>query len=203
MKRKRRIQRLFLLLFITTSIHSLNAQDFYLGLKTGVGSSFYKHDGSASDNLSTKILPNVALTYNYRFPESIFGMNIETGFSNRGIHINNENLDYRLNFVDLPIMLDIYPTDFIRLNVGGEMDYLASAKNRLNDGTKEDITDNFDQRTSFAALAGINLSMTYFMDLGLRYSYPITSISEQDPILNIRNTKVHYLQAYMMLKIAN
>ncbi|MHA7099410.1 porin family protein [Roseivirga pacifica] len=202
MKRKRRTQRLFLLLLIIT-FNTLNAQDFYLGLKTGVGVSDFQYDGSSAENLSPKIMPNVALTYNYRFPESIFGMNIETGYSNRGANIDSENLDYRLNFVDLPVMLDIYPVAFVRLNVGGEMSYLASAKNRLDDGSKEDVTRNFDQRTVFSALAGINLSMTYFMDLGVRYNYPITNVSQNDPLLGIENTKVHYVQAYMMLKIAN
>lgn len=202
MKRKRRTQRLFLLLLIIT-FNTLNAQDFYLGLKTGIGVSDFQYDGSSAENLSPKIMPNAALTYNYRFPESIFGMNIETGYSNRGANIDSENLDYRLNFVDLPIMLDIYLFEFVRLNVGGEMSYLASAKNRLDDGSKEDVTRNFDQRTVFSALAGVNLSMTYFMDLGVRYNYPLTNVSQNDPLLGIENTKVHYVQAYMMLKIAN
>ena len=145
---------------------------------------------------------NVALTYNYKFSQK-YGMNVETGYSDRGVSINADNLNYNLNYLDLPLLLDYYPISRVRLSAGPEISYLISAMNKSNDGSKTNISGNFDNRWAVNGAIGANYSVSFFMDLGLRYQLPITTISKTDPTLNINNVKSRYFQLYLLFKIAN
>lgn len=195
--------RLAILIFLLFSgALSLHAQEFYLGLKTGYGLSNIDYKGTANSKISAKQSMNLALTYNYRFTEQ-FGLNIETGFSDRGVKIENEALDYRFNYLDMPLLLDFYPLKNIRLNAGPEISYLVSAMNKASDGTKTNISDTFDNRWALNGAIGVNYSVSFFMDMGLRYQLPITTISKTDPTLNINNVKSRYFQLYLLFKIAN
>ena len=190
------------LIFSSLVNSQVKAQDFYLGLKTGAGLSNFSYDGEADYEISTERKLNLALTHNLRFSQK-FGLNIETGYSDRGVQINDDELDYRLNYLDLPLLLDYYPAPRVRLNIGPEITYLLSAINRENDSTKVNITERFANRWALNGVVGANYSISFFLEAGLRYQLPITTISQSDAILNTRNTKSRYFQLYLLFKIAN
>jgi len=146
---------LFFLLVSLLNVKPINAQEFYLGLKTGYGQSNLDYEGNASAKIRAKQIMNVALTYNYRFSEKI-GVNIETGYSDRGVKIDNSTLDYRLNYLDIPVLLDYYPVPKVRLNAGPEISYLINARNNSDDGTKTNISGNFDKRWAVNGAIGAN-----------------------------------------------
>lgn len=197
-----RIIVFILFLLIQSGPQALQAQEFYLGLKTGYGQSSFSHNGNPSFGLSPKQNLNIALTYNFKFSDR-YGLNVETGFSNRGVEIDNTDLDYRLNQIDLPILLDFYPLPRLRLNIGPEITYLLSAKNKLSDGSKENIKGRFDNKWAINGAVGANYSISYFLDAGFRYHFPFSNISESDATLNIEKTKSRYIQIYLLFKIAN
>lgn len=189
-------------LLIHPTIQTLKAQEFYVGLKTGYGQSSFEHDGTSSFALNSKQFLNIALTYNYKFSDK-YGVNIETGFSDRGVEIDNADLDYRLNLVDLPILLDYYPVPRLRLNIGPEITHLISAMNKASDGTKENITERFDKKWAVNGAFGANYNISFFLDAGFRYHIPFSTISQSDAVLNTQKTKSRYFQLYLLFKIAN
>lgn len=204
-KNARRVITLLVIIFFYfsfTSANKLTAQEFYLGLKTGSGWSGFTYEGQAAHEIDTEQKLNIALTYNLKFSEK-YGLNIETGYSDRGVQIDNNELDYRLNYLDMPILLDYYPVPRVRLNAGPEITYLISAINQQNDSTKVNIMDRFENRWAINGAIGANYSINFFLDAGIRYQIPITTISQSDATLNTRNTKSRYLQLYLLFKIAN
>lgn len=193
----------FILFFLIQSTPlTLQAQEFYLGLKTGYGHSDFSYKGTSSFELSPKQLVNIGLTYNYKFSNQ-YGLNIETGFSNRGVKIDNTDLDYRLNQIDLPILLDYYPVPRIRLNIGPEITHLISARNKLSDGSVENIRERFDKKWAINGAIGANYNISFFLDAGFRYHIPFSSISESDATLDTQKIKSRYFQIYLLFKIAN
>ena len=120
-----------------------------------------------------------------------------------GLQVENDTIDYKLHFISLPLMINYYPIEKLKLSVGPEVRFLHKANNIVNDTTTISILSNFDKKWEFSGSVGLSYSISFYADLGLRYNKSFSVLAERDPILDTRNLNTGYLRLFLMLKIAN
>ncbi len=196
-----RIVIVFLFVFSFTSFS--DAQEMYLGLRLGYGFSNIQAEGTSSHKLSNRIAPNIALVSNIRFRGSAFGVSFEPGYSLKGVRIENDDLDYRFNYLNLPLLIDYYPSQKIRLSIGPELSYLTGANNKLRDGKKESIGHIYTEKSEIAGVLGASYALDFFAEVGARYNYSFNRVSDLDVVLNQTDISNSYFQFYLLFKIIN
>ena len=103
----------------------------------------------------------------------------------------------------MPLLIDYYLTEKLKLSIGPEISSLGSPKNILNDSTKVNIRDTFNKKWELSGSVGMSYSFDYFVDIGLKYNRAFTKVADYDPLIDRRNLYNNYLQFYFLLKIAN
>ena len=116
---------------------------------------------------------------------------------------DHDTLDYKFHYLNMPVLLDVYPVKRLKLSLGVEIARLLSAKNLANDSTRQNIISTYDKRWEVSAAIGASLSVSYFMDLGIRYNTALSQISNQDAIIDRKNLFNQYTQLFILFKIAN
>ncbi len=186
------------------------AQESYGGLRVGYNLSELKSDNSSRADLETLRAFSVAVVYAYEPGyNSVIGFSLEPGYTLKGTNTNIDTLSYRFNYLSLPILLDYYPFDKLKISLGPEVSYLLKAKNIDKpmpvDTIKvsKDISDVYNKRLELGGTVGVNYSLSYFLDVGIRFSTSFTKISKEDAILNRRKLFNQYLQFSLLFKLAN
>ncbi|MFY0594664.1 porin family protein [Roseivirga sp.] len=198
-----KFKTLLLFCFFTILVTQGFSQDFYTGLRIGYGLAGVQTEGSPQFDLSRRPSTNIALVFNNRFKNSAFGFSIEPGYHLKGTRVDDSELDYRFNFLSTPVLLDLYPTDKIKISVGPEFSYLMSPKNRFNDTTKVDLTGTYTRKWEVAGTVGVSFALDYFVNFGLRYTKGFTDMVALDPALDTRNLRNESFQFFFLFKIAN
>lgn len=190
-----------IILFIGSSCWS---QEFYLGLRGGYNKSSLNSEPLNNPiELKDRHGWNIALTYTLESDKLPIGLTIETGYVLKGGRVNVDSMDYKFHYFNLPILLDIYPIEKLKISVGPELSYLAKATNIKNGSTKESILDTYNKRWELSGSASVSYSISFFADLGVKYNRSFTHVSNVDPILDRKNLYNKYLQIFLLLKIAN
>lgn len=128
----------------------------------------------------------------YRFPGA-WGIAAEPGFIRKGGNVDGENyflgsFDLRFNYVQLPIISNLYCTDRFYISFGPEFAYLIN-----KDGNLPSLPDTFtpfekkayemftpfeENAFEISAMIGVNFSIINKIDVGLRYNHSLTRFSE-------------------------
>jgi hypothetical protein len=107
------------------------------------------------------------------------GISLEPGFIKKGSVIRNDkdnksdNIKYIFNYIQLPVLADIYLSDKFFFSVGPELAYLINAKAKSKDNSN-DLSGSYDKNFELSILAGVNYSISKKVDIGLRYNHGIT-----------------------------
>lgn len=132
----------------------------------------------------------------YRFLGA-WGIAAEPGFIRKGGDVDGANhqldrFDLKLNYIQLPILMNLYLTDKFFASFGPEFAYLINPDVKLpsipDSYTPEEkeyykiFTPLKDNTFEVSALIGVNYSITKKIDLGLRYSRSFTPFSETTSI---------------------
>jgi hypothetical protein len=168
---------------ILTSILNINAQDFKFGLVTG----FDITDARLSEKLDINgdyngydpmISFNVNGYIGYK-SAGFWGLSVEPGFIQKGgiQTYSDVKVRFQLNYIQMPILADIYISDKLFVSVGPELGYMINAKAKSKDYSN-DITDIYDKRFELSGLIGVNYSIIKNVDIGIRYSYGLTYTSK-------------------------
>lgn len=190
-------------LFVLFFQFAANAQNYYLGLRTGYSQSTLSSDESSAIPIKDRQSFSIGLVHTIRPYQSKFGFSIETGYVLKGVRIENETLDYRLHYINAPILFDYYPTEKLRLSVGPELGFLADARNRLTDSTSVGIDDVYDKRWDISGTLSVSYALDFYMDFGVRYNRSFTKFGNLDAVLNRRDQYSEYFQIFLSFKIAN
>jgi len=97
-----------------------------------------------------------------------WGFSLEPGFIQKGgLKSYNHDIRVKRNYIQMPILVDLYILDKLFVSVGPEISYLINPEvnNTLND-------------FELSGLIGINLSITKNADIGIRYNRGLTYIQE-------------------------
>lgn len=199
MKLRISITALCILLFHFTS----NAQNYHLGLRTGYSQSSLQSDDQSAISIKDRQSFSIGLVHSIRPYQSKFGMSIETGYVLKGIRIENESLDYRLHYINMPILFDYFPTEKLKLSIGPEIGFLADARNRLTDSTSVSIDDIYEERWDISGTLSVSYALDFFVEIGARYNRSFTKFGNLDAVLNRRDQYSEYFQVFLAFKIAN
>jgi len=196
--------RLGIIFFFILSVHfSSHAQNYSFGLRVGYSQSDLKSDDVSAFDLKDRQAFSIGLVHSFRQYQSNLGFTIETGYLLKGVRIESESLDYRLHYINAPILLDYYPTKKLKLSIGPEIGFLADARNRLTDSTSITIDNVYDQRWDVSGTLGISYALDFFVEVGARYNRSFTKFSNLDAQLNRRDQYAEYFQFFLSFKIAN
>ena len=118
---------------------------------------------------------NVNGYFGYRFSRFV-GISAEPGFIRKG---GTQDVHFRflLNYIQLPVLADIFFTEKLFLSVGPEFSYLINARGKSKTASN-DITSLYDNRYELSGLIGLNYHITKNIDAGLRYDHGFTYISK-------------------------
>lgn len=165
--------KILLLISLITSCLMVNAQaKFKAGLAGGVNYANF----SGSDVSGNKSLMgfNGGLITEIKFPIKL-GVEADVLFSTKGASLDFDPtfsaLDYKLSYIDVPVVAKIYMVKVVNFQLGAQYSILASAK-----VVGDDVKDGFKSGDMAAVIGfGLDVSLLHF---SCRYNYGLTSIDE-------------------------
>lgn len=216
-------------------------QHMEYGITGGMDISLFNMSNIPSQ-LGTKWVYNPIIGFNLNGTAEFkggdsWGISLEPGFIQKGgtqlFYYTNlasgNTTDYhvvnRLNYIQLPLLYNMYLTDNFCLSVGGEYSYLIHSNSELTrtpnnidnsvqafDATQDqpssrNISNSFTNRHEISGIAGISYAVTDAMDVRLRYSYgasELASISWMDHLkylAGISQIRNQYLQLSLKYKL--
>lgn len=180
-----------------------NAQNYHLDLRLAYTQASLNGDDPAAISIKNRQSFGIGLVHTIRPYQSKFGFSFETGYILKGARIDDEALDYRLHYINLPVLFDYYPTEKLKLSAGPEIGFLADARNRLTDSTSISIDDVYDNRWDISGTLSVSYALDFFLDIGARYNRSFTKFDKLDAVLNRRDQYTDYFQIFLSFKIAN
>lgn len=179
-------------------------EGFYVGLKGGYNNASLQSE-PLSGSIETKSFHawNIGLLYSHCFQQVPVGFTTEIGYTLKGTQTNINSLSYRFDYISVPLSIDLYVFEKIKLSVGPEFSYLGKANNIKNDSTTVSILDTYNKRWELSGSVALSYSISFFSDIGIKYNRSFTNVSNRDAILNRKNLYNQYFQVFLLLKIAN
>lgn len=150
----------------------------------------------------------------YRF-SGAWSILAEPGYIRKGGVVDDEKyfsgrFNLQLNYVQLPILANLYCTNRFFISFGPEFAYLIS-KGRNSIPLPDTFSPIEDNSFELSGLIGVNYSITKNIDLGLRYNHSLTHFSVRtwiNPryppgygIMGYSNVYNQYLQFIVRFKI--
>ena len=176
------IKRIFILIVSTLTIAAASAQGFHLGLRAGAnmtridGQSFSQkfkygyHAGLAAEVMFSQ---HVGVEPGVYFNQS----NLQTGYNFDTLYrsIDPGTLkDVRLNYLTIPILLDLRPVSFLTLQMGPQFGILMSSSQSLLQNGRSAFTHG-----NLAMVGGVQLNLMRFRIYG-RYAIGLNSVNDID-----------------------
>ncbi len=160
----------FSLLLLTGSVQS---QKIYVGAKGGLNA--YTILGGQPINFSPKISYHFGMLAHIHISEK-FALQPEIVFSGQGARYQNNNVNLRLKYINVPILFEYMFGNGFRLEAGPQLGILASAKSKFNN-SKIDVKSQFQ-----GADLGIVVGMSYIkpstgLGFDIRYNQGLTNIN--------------------------
>lgn len=122
---------------------------------------------------------HAGLITEFKFPIEL-GIETDVLFSSKGtrvevtnINLEKENWEYKLSYIDVPVLAKLYFLKVLNLQVGPQASYLMSAD--YNGTNVKDNLNAFD----FGLVGGVGLDV-YVLHTSLRYNYGLTDIDSKD-----------------------
>lgn len=190
-----------ILCVLLIAYNSLKAQNSYFGLKAGYNTSSLRSSNNSDIKLNDKNTLNIASVFSFRSWGAKWGFTIEPGYIKKGV--SADSINYNLNYLNAPFLIDFYPINKIKLSLGPEISFLASAKNTKKKQGDRSIVDTYENLWELSGTASASYALDYFIDLGLRYNFGFTKIAQYDLELDRRNLRNQYFQVFVIFKIAN
>jgi hypothetical protein len=168
-------------LFLFTGLR-LNAQSFKFGFLVGydiVKSSFTNMPDNPNN---PKYYPMISFNANgyigYK-SSGLLGLSVEPGFIRKGYLKKNTagKVRYQLQYLQMPVLMDMYFTHKLFLSLGPEIAYMLNARIK----TKNDavaINDLYNRQFELSGIIGLNYKITEKVDVGFRYNHGLTYTRE-------------------------
>lgn len=166
-------------LFLVSNL-MLNAQknEGSIGIKGGLNLATIT--GDASDNLSTRLAFHFGFMLESKISERM-ALQPELLFSSQGAieKTGNEDLQYRLNYINVPILFKFYVSDEFSFDVGPQLGVLVSAKSSFRSSHDNDIKVNFSD-TDYGLALGVGYKFINKVNLSARYNFGLKNISNKN-----------------------
>ncbi len=182
MEKRHIISSLLVFAFIAVSMQG-KAQSLNYGLQVGINqtnfrSDFFYHPQLVQGDLSSKFTFGVNAIIEYK-PNKI-GIALEPGYivkalSSSSLNVQERDLDARLHFIQLPIMLVVDPSQNLSFFVGPEIAY--NINTAMDPEEYEDVFINqFEFSIGFGGL--VRFKEKYAV--GIKYNLGLNSLTEKE-----------------------
>jgi len=194
----------FLILGVLTFVvQSVYSQNYHLGLRTGFSTASLDTENDGGPEISNRDAFQIGLVHTYVPRNGPIGFSIETGYLLKGARVADTELDYRMHFLSMPTLLDIYPTKKFKISVGPSFNYLLDARNHINDSTSVTLSNIYSSRWEVSGVISASYALDYFADIGIRYTQGFNTLANRDAVLSRRRIRTSTFQIFLYFKIAN
>jgi hypothetical protein len=161
----------FTFLFFST-VYISAAQDTHFGLKAGINSASLKiGEGTDYDSKTGLHIGGLAHIHINKH----FAVQPELVFSMQGGKLNDNN-KLKLNYLNLPVLLQYMFDQGFRLQTGPQVGFMVSAEQKIGD-VEIDVSDNFST-IDFSWVFGAGYLFDSGFGLDIRYNLGINDISD-------------------------
>ena len=164
------------LLFAGASLYSVAQAEFSMGLKAGPNFANLNTDESAGDNYKARTgfhLGAFALIKGEKV-----GFQPEVVFSQQGskFKVGGDDIKSNFSYVNIPLIVKLYTIAGINLQVGPQIGFLTSAKDKstiAGISTTTDVKDEF-KTTDFSLALGVGWDLPFGLSIDGRYNWGLT-----------------------------
>ncbi len=174
------MKKLFTVIIILGISMMINAQDVKFGLKGGV--NFASFSGKDVENVDSKTAFHVGVLAEIPLLDK-FSLQPELLYSVQGIKENDDNAEFKLNYLQLPLMGKYYVTDEFSLEAGPQVGFLLSAKAKVEGEGEGDIKDDMN-KTDFGLNFGLGYTLGNRLNVNARYNFGLSKIYNKDTFLS-------------------
>jgi hypothetical protein len=175
----------FLLLFTLATFVAAQAQMPKLGLRAGANLSSF--EGDDTGGLESMWGFHGGLTGNIPITEDFFSIQPELLFSKKGAESKNDNVKYKISYIDVPILARINAGP-IYFEGGPQASFRIGGDIEVGGTNVDDDLGQF-KATSFGYAAGLGFGSTPLgLSLGVRYNGDISKLNDDDNAADWRNS---------------
>lgn len=167
------------------------------GVKAGLNMSTMSNDMSFDPNFSMGMGFRVGALVNLHWGKrtanslngtGLWGVQPEIVYSNQVV--KSDGGDIKMNYIQVPIMLKVYPTSALSFEVGPEFSYLLSTSpdTMAADGVEFTIGDC--KGLTMGASVGVAYELDFGLAIGVRYSLGFTDLAKNLKLKNSNNIQV-------------
>lgn len=202
---KTKIVLLTLIVFVLMQLNAV-AQKINYGIVAGVDMANLNTTGIGTID-PFKWMPSFNVNAHVGYQSNTFwGLSVEPGFIVKGGATEDPETKMKLNYLQMPLLVDFYLNERVSVSCGPELAYLLSAKQEWERETY-DLEDWYNKKFEFSGVVGLNYKITRNLDLGVRFNLGLTQISEakyfDENGIRFSNAKEYnqYLQCFVRFKI--
>ncbi len=173
-------------LILLTTTTAIMAQDADFGIKGGLNLANFTNENGTEYKMKPDIHLGILVHIHLN---KMFAVQPELLFSGQGTKFNTGNSDFRysLNYINLPVLLQLMTESGIRFETGPQVGVLVGAKAKSG-GNSVDIKDNF-KSTDFAWVFGIGYITPKKFGFDFRYNLGLADITKATSS-NIKNSVI-------------
>ena len=180
----KRVSFVFVLSLITNVLFAQSGLS--AGLKGGV--NFSTITGENADQIySNRTGFHVGAFANMRLQR--FGLQPEVIFSSQGAEVPLTNSVEKFSYVNVPIMLKFYLTDFLNLQAGPQFGLMTSAVAENNGGNIN--VESLYKESDWSLGLGVGLELPFGLNLEGRYNVGVTDINDSPDTTTALNNQVY------------
>jgi hypothetical protein len=205
---------LILLTICLLLLSGVHAQGFRFGAVAGLDFPNIRiHETGGKDldlyERTTGFNLNAYLAYKTK---SFLGISIEPGYMLKGANMDNsldtnlveETIRLKLDYMQMPVLVDFYVLkERLIFQIGPEFALKTAAK---LEGT--DMSEYYNKDFEISGSAGANLHLLKFFDIGVRYNFGFTPLTDPIPVVDVAGTELgeakvynNYLQVLLRFKL--
>lgn len=191
----------FLIFLLFTQV--VKSQNYHLGLRAGYSNAVINSENEAFPSISSRHAFHFGLVHSYQPSGGYIGFSVETGYLLKGARVDNEAINYRMHFLSMPVLLDLYPHKRLKMSIGPEFNYLLDGRNHITDSTSVSLHKIYTNRWEVAGVVSASYQVDFFMDIGVRYSQGLNTLANRDAILGRNRIRTSSWQVFFYFKVAN
>jgi hypothetical protein len=189
----KKLSLVFAAMFFSAALYAQLTPTF--GLKGGVNLSQWKIEDAEDDALKNRVGFHIGLLSHIHLSDQI-GLQPEVQYSLEGTEqeFAGEDFDYKLGYLNVPIMLQYMFDNGFRLEAGPQFGFLLSAEQEGD--VNEDIKDLF-KPTNVGLGVGLNYLSHSGFGIGGRYIFGLSDISDVEGSNEIKTRNLQISVFYM------